>query len=70
MVGTHPDFRAEDTITFEATSSGSRITYEAGLVMLADPAPVNDEQLTRIFAKLVDVVRAGLVPFFNPADES
>lgn len=66
MVGSHPDFRADDTITFEATASGCAVRYDAGLVLLGPNPPVTDEQLDALFASLVDVPRAGLTTFLNP----
>ena len=66
MVGTHPDFRAEDTVTFESTSTGCRVTYEASLVLLGDSPPLSDAQLTSTFASLVAVPQAGLASFLNP----
>ncbi len=66
MVGSHEQFRADDRITFEATDSGCRVTYEAGLVLLGDNPPVTDVQLDEIFASIAAVPRAGLTTFLNP----
>lgn len=66
MVGTHPTFRAEDVVTFEATADGSRVTYVAELVMLEDPPPLSEAQLNAAFPKLVSVVAAGMKDFLNP----
>lgn len=66
MVGTHPAFRAEDTVTFEPASVGSRVTYDASLVLLGDEPPMNEAQLDDTFAKVVAVPRAGLASFLNP----
>ncbi len=65
MVGTHPSFRAKDTVTFEPASGGSRVTYGASLVLLGDEPPMNDAQLTDAFAKIVAVPRLGLASFLN-----
>lgn len=66
MVGRHPQFRADDTITFEPVDSGCTVSYDASLVLLGDDAPVTDEQLDAIFASLVDVPRTGLQTFLGP----
>jgi len=66
IVGTHPDFRADDTVTFESTNDGCLVTYTAGLTMLAEPAPVEDGLLAETFAKLVAIVEDGLRLFLNP----
>ena len=66
MVGSHEQFRADDTITFAATDSGCRVTYEAGLVLLGDNPPVTDAQLDGIFSSIAAVPKAGLTTFLNP----
>ncbi len=66
MVGSHPQFRADDTIGFEATDDGCRVSYDAGLVLLGDDRPVTDAQLDEIFASIAAVPRAGLQTFLNP----
>ena len=66
MVGTHPEFRAEDTVTFEPVSGGTRVTYDASLILLGDDPPMSDAQLTDTFAKIVAVPRSGLTSFLNP----
>jgi hypothetical protein len=63
MVGNHPEFRAEDTVSFEPTSTGCRVTYDAGLVMLQEPAPMTEVQLSGTFAKVVAIVDEGLSAF-------
>lgn len=65
MVGRHPQFQADDTITFDATDAGCRVGYDASLVLLGDERPVTDEQLDSIFAALVDVPRTGLQAFLG-----
>lgn len=60
MVGSHADFRADDTITVEPTGDGCRVTYDASLVLLGDNPPLNDDELTATFARIVAVPRAGL----------
>lgn len=60
MVGTHADFRAEDTVTVRATPNGCEVTYDAGLQLLGDDPPLTNDQLDAVFAKLVAVVETGL----------
>jgi len=66
MVGSHPQFQADDTITFESTDTGCRVSYDAGLVLLGDDRPVTDAQLEEIFSSIAAVPRAGLQEFLNP----
>jgi len=66
IVGIHPEFRADDTVTIEPTKGGCRVTYAAGLTVLADPPPLDAAQLAETFAKLVAIVRNGLERFLNP----
>lgn len=66
MVGSHPQFRADDTITFEEASDGCRVSYDAGLVLLGDDRPMTDEQLDALFASIAAVPQAGLREFLNP----
>jgi len=66
MVGSHPQFRADDTIVFESTDGGCSVSYDAGLVLLGDDRPINDEQLDAMFASLAAVPQAGLTEFLNP----
>lgn len=66
MVGSHADFQADDTITFETCEAGCRVSYEAGLVLLGDNPPVTEAQLEGIFASIAAVPRAGLKQFLNP----
>ena len=66
MVGSHDDFRADDTITIHPTDGGCVVDYSAGLVLLGDNPPLSEEQLGRQFAKIVAVPRAGLERFLNP----
>ena len=66
MVGLHETFRADDTVTVRPTPNGCRVTYDAGLVLLGDHPPLDEEQLTRQFAKIVAVPKAGLTRFLNP----
>lgn len=65
MVGTHPDFQADDSLTFEETTDGCLITYEAGLVLLGDEPPLSEAQLDTLFASLVAVPREGLASFLH-----
>ena len=65
MVGTHRDFRAEDSVTFETAADGCRVTYQASLVLVGDQPALTDEQLTRAFGALVAVPRSGLESFLN-----
>ncbi len=67
MVGTHADFRADDTVTFQPTNEGCRVTYDASLELIGDDPPMNENQLTAAFAALVAVPRAGLAGFLNPS---
>lgn len=66
MVGSHPQFRADDIITFEPTDSGCRVSYDAGLVLLGEDRPLTDEQLDGLFASIAAVPQAGLQDFLNP----
>ncbi len=66
MVGSHPSFRAEDTITIRPSGDGCLVDYEAGLVLLGAGPPLSEEQLGRQFAKIVAVPKAGLERFLNP----
>lgn len=66
MVGSHAQFRADDTITFEPADTGCRVSYEAGLVLLGENRPVTDAQLESIFASIAAVPQAGLTEFLNP----
>jgi len=66
MVGSHPQFRADDTIEFEPTDTGCRVSYDAGLVLLGDDRPVTDAQLDEIFASIAAIPQAGLAEFLNP----
>ncbi len=66
MVGRHPDFRADDTVTVEPTGRGCSVTYDAALVLLGDHPPLTEEQLAETFAAIVDVPRTGLASFLNP----
>jgi hypothetical protein len=66
MVGTHADFRAEDTLTIAPSGSGCRLTYDAELVLLGDHPPISDTQLAATFPKVVAVAEAGLAVFLNP----
>lgn len=66
MVGSHPQFRADDTITFEAAGGGCRVGYDAGLVLLGDDRPMDDAQLDALFASIAAAPRAGLTTFLNP----
>lgn len=66
MVGTHRDFRADDTVTLEPTRGGCSVTYDAALVLLGDEPPLTEEQLAETFATIVDVPRTGLATFLNP----
>ena len=66
MVGTNPEFRADDTVTVEPTADGCRVTYDAGLVLTGEQPPVTDEQLDRLFASIVEVPARGLQVFLNP----
>lgn len=66
MVGSHPQFRADDTITFEPTDSGCRVSYDAGLVLLGEDRPLTDKQLDGLFASIAAVPQAGLQDFLNP----
>lgn len=65
MVGAHPDFRADDTVAFEATADGCRVTYDASLVLLGDEPPLTDAQLDGLFASIVAVPAAGLRTFLG-----
>lgn len=65
MVGSHDDFRADDTITIRPTDGGCLVDYRAGLVLLGDAPPLSEEQLGRQFGKIVAVPRAGLEHFLN-----
>lgn len=66
MVGSHAQFRADDTITFEPADAGCRVSYDAALVLLGDDRPVTDEQLDAVFASIAAVPQAGLRDFLNP----
>lgn len=66
MVGKHPDFQADDTLTFETTDNGCVVTYDAGLVLLGEEPPVTEAELDTLFASLVAVPREGLASFLNP----
>lgn len=66
MVGRHPLFRADDTITFADRNDGCQVGYDASLVLLGDNPPVSDEDLSKIFSALVEVPRSGLLGFLNP----
>ena len=66
MVGAHESFRADDTVTVHTTSTGCRVRYDAGLVLLGENPPLTEEQLDRQFAKIVAVPRAGLTRFLGP----
>ena len=63
MVGEHPEFRAEDTVTVDEAAGGCRVTYDAGLELCGDDPPITEEQLDATFSKLVAVVEAGLASF-------
>jgi len=63
MIGSHPDFRADDTVTAVETPDGCRVTYDASLVLLGDDPPISNERLDATFAKLVAVVEDGLRTF-------
>ncbi|MEM8746925.1 MAG: SRPBCC family protein [Actinomycetota bacterium] len=63
MVGEHPEFRAEDTVTVDESEGGCRVTYVAGLQLRGDDPPLTDDQLDVTFSKLVAVVEAGLTGF-------
>ncbi len=65
MVGTHPDFRADDTVTIEPTETGCRVTYNAGLVLLGEAPPLTEAQLDRLFASIVAVPAEGLRHFLG-----
>lgn len=65
MVGSHPDFRADDTVSFDPTEGGCRVTYQAGLVLLGDDPPLTDTQLDALFSSVVAVPRDGLSVFLN-----
>jgi hypothetical protein len=67
MVGTHADFRTDDTVTFQPTSEGCCVTYDASLELLGDEPPMSDVQLAAAFAAIVAVPRAGLDSFLNPS---
>lgn len=66
MVGTHPDFRAEDSVSFESTDGGCRITYVAGLELLGEHPPISETQLAATFPSLVAVAEAGITSFLKP----
>ena len=66
MVGTHPDFRAEDSVNFESTDGGCRVTYVAGLELVGENPPVSDGQLDAAFPAIVAVAEAGMTSFLNP----
>lgn len=66
MVGTHPEFRADDTVTIEPASAGCRLTYDAALVLPNDDGPMTNAQLDTSFSKIVAVAEAGLRSFLNP----
>lgn len=66
MVGSHPQFQADDTITFEPSASGCSVGYDAGLVLRGENPPVSEAQLEEIFASIAAVPQAGLQDFLNP----
>ncbi len=66
MVGTNPEFRADDTVTIEAADGGCRVTYDAGLVLTGEAPPLTEAQLDKLFASIVAVPAAGLRRFLNP----
>ncbi len=66
MVGSHPDFRADDTVTVEPAANGCRVTYDAGLVLLGDRPPLSEAQLDEAFTAIVAVPQKGLTSFLNP----
>ncbi len=65
MVGHHPDFRADDTVTIEPTADGCRVRYDAGLVLLGEDPPLSEDQLGRLFSSIVAVPREGLRSFLG-----
>lgn len=67
MVGSHPQFQADDTITFTPVDGGGcRVGYDASLILLGENPPVTDAQLDEIFASIAAVPRDGLTTFLNP----
>lgn len=66
MVGSHPDFQADDTITFAPSDGGCSVSYDAALVLLGDNPPVTAAKLDGIFASIAAVPQAGLAEFLNP----
>ncbi len=65
MVGTNPDFRAEDTLTFVASDSGCRVTYRAELVLLRDLPSMSEARLATTFPSVVAIAEAGLAEFLD-----
>ncbi len=66
--GSHQDFQADDTVTIAPHGAGSRLTYEASLILLGDNPPLDDDRLASLFAANVDVARNGLEAFLSHED--
>ena len=66
--GSHSDFQADDIVTIEPHGAGSRLTYEASLILLGDNPPLDDDRLATLFAANVDVARIGLEAFLSHED--
>ena len=66
MVGTHAEFRAEDTLHFEPSNGGCRVIYDAEIAVLGDTTRIkSSDHLAKIFAKVVEVVEAGVGSYLN-----
>jgi hypothetical protein len=67
MEGSHPTFRAHDTIDVTAgDGSGCSVSYQAELHLGATPSGVTDEILEATFPKVAAIAEAGLRAFLNP----
>ena len=67
IVGTHADFRSEDSARVEPVGNRCRVIYEARLVLLGEAPPMDEDGLGEIFAKAVEIARAGLEVFLTPS---
>lgn len=65
MVGTNPTFRAVDTLRFEPSDDGCRVSYDAELTPMGDPPPVSDAQLASTFAAIVAIAEAGVSSYLE-----